>query len=55
MSENKSSSGGGIGLGSVIAIVWSWTTNHSVLWCIVHGIFGWFYVVYRLLGFGDLK
>lgn len=53
MSENKaSSSGGGIGIGAVIAIVWSWTTNHSVLWCIVHGIFGWLYVLYRLGGCG---
>lgn len=50
--SNSTSSGGGIGIGAVIAIVWSWTTNHSVLWRIAHGIFGWFYVLYRLGGCG---
>lgn len=43
MSNNSSS---GIGLGSVIAAILSWTTWHSVLWCILHAIFGWFYVIY---------
>lgn len=36
----------GIGLGSVIAIVTSWDRNKSILWAILHGIFGWFYVLY---------
>lgn len=41
---------GGIGLtGSVIAIVASWSRNNSVLWAILHGFLGWFYVVYFLL------
>ncbi len=39
----------GIGLGTVIAIVISWDRNKSVLWAIVHGFFGWFYVIYALL------
>lgn len=51
MSSNSSTSSG-IGLGSVIAVIISWTTNHSVLWAILHGIFGWFYVIYYVLGFG---
>lgn len=37
---------GGVGLGSVIAVVASWSRNESILWAILHGIFGWFYVIY---------
>jgi hypothetical protein len=37
---------GGIGLGSVIAVVCSWQRNQSILWAILAGIFGWFYVIY---------
>jgi protein-S-isoprenylcysteine O-methyltransferase Ste14 len=36
----------GVGLGSVIAVVASWSRNQSILWAILHGIFGWFYVIY---------
>jgi len=36
----------GVGLGSVIAVVLSWERNKSVLFAIIHGILGWFYVVY---------
>jgi len=36
----------GVGLGAVIAVVTSWSRNRSVLWAILHGIFGWFYVIY---------
>lgn len=39
----------GIGLGSVIAIVASWSRNQSVLWAIMHGILSWFYVIYFVL------
>lgn len=42
-------SGIGIGLGNVIAVVISWSVNHSVLWAIIHGIFGWLYIIYYLL------
>lgn len=37
---------GGIGLGSTIAVVASWSRNQSVLLAIVHGLLGWIYVVY---------
>jgi len=37
---------GGVGLGSVIAVVASWSRNESILWAILHGIFGWLYVIY---------
>jgi len=37
---------GGIGLGSIIAVVISWMTWHSIIWAIIHGLFGWLYVIY---------
>lgn len=39
----------GIGIGSAIAVVASWSRNESVLWAIFHGICGWLYVVYYVL------
>lgn len=36
----------GISFGSALAIVISYTTNKSILWAILHGIFSWFYVIY---------
>lgn len=40
---------GGIGLGSIIAIVCSWQRNRSILWAIVAGFLSWFYVIYFAL------
>ena len=42
----------GIGIRTLIAVLLSWGINKSILWAIVHGFFGWFYVIYYLLGFG---
>lgn len=42
-------SSSGIGIGAVIAIILSWTSNHSILWAIIHGFFSWFYVIYYVL------
>lgn len=39
----------GVSFGSVLAIVISYTANHSVLWAIIHGILSWLYVFYYLL------
>jgi len=36
----------GLGLGSVLAVVCSWDRNRSILWAILAGLFGWFYVIY---------
>ena len=30
----------GVNFGSALAIAISYTTNHSILWAIIHGIFG---------------
>jgi len=37
---------GGIGIGTVIAIVASWSVNHSILWAFLHALIGWIYVIY---------
>lgn len=39
----------GVGFGSALAMVISYNANHSILWAIVHGLFGWLYVVYFAL------
>lgn len=39
----------GFGFGSCLAMVIFWSLWKSVLWAIIHGFFGWFYVVYFLL------
>ena len=39
----------GIGIGSALAIAISWSINKSLVWAIIHGIFGWFYVVFYAL------
>lgn len=39
----------GIGIGNVIAILISWSLYHSILWALIHGIFGWFYIIYYLI------
>ena len=36
----------GIGFGTALAITISWSANKSILWAILHGVLGWFYVVY---------
>jgi hypothetical protein len=39
----------GASFGTALAIGISYTTNHSILWAIVHGIFKWLYVIYFAL------
>lgn len=41
--------GPGVGLGTIIAVVISWSRNKSILWAIIHGILGWLYVIYALI------
>jgi hypothetical protein len=33
-------------LGTAIAVVLSWSRNASILWCILHGLLSWIYVIY---------
>lgn len=48
--ESRSASEDGIGLfyvlGMAIAVTLSWSRNASILWCILHGLFSWGYVIY---------
>lgn len=37
-----------ITFGSVVAMICSWSINHSIPYLIVHGILSWFYVIYWL-------
>ena len=46
MSKANTAASTGISFGSALAITISWSQWHSILWAIVHGVFGWFYVVY---------
>lgn len=39
----------GASFGTALAIVVSYTANHSILWAIVHGFFSWLYVIYFAL------
>ena len=52
MADSKNSkvfAGSSIGLGSILAIVMSWTSNKAIIWAIIHGVLGWFYVIYYIL------
>ena len=46
MSSTNTAAKARIGFGSALAITISWSANHSILWAILHGLFGWFYVIY---------
>lgn len=39
----------GIGLGSVLAVAISWSLHKSIVWAVIQGVFGWFYVIYYAL------
>ena len=49
----KVAAGSSIGFGAILAIMMSWTTSKSLGWAILHGLLGWFYVVYYLLTHDD--
>ena len=36
----------GVGFGSALAMAVSFNVNHSLGWAILHGLFGWFYIIY---------
>ena len=36
----------GVGFGSALAMANSFNVNQSLGWAIVHGLFGWLYVIY---------
>lgn len=42
----------GVGFGSALAMVISYVTWHSIGWAIIHGVFGWLYVIYFVFQYG---
>lgn len=53
--KSNSSAAGGITIGMILAIVLSWTTNHSILLCILHAFLSWIYVIYWAFAYGPLS
>jgi hypothetical protein len=39
----------GLTFGSALAIVISYSVNHSILWAIFHGVLSWVYVIYAAI------
>jgi hypothetical protein len=39
----------GIGFGTCLAMVISYTTWKSIGWAIIHGLLGWLYVIYFII------
>ena len=37
------------GIGHAFALAFSWKANHSILWVILHAIFGWYYVAWYVV------
>ncbi|MBS0254829.1 MAG: hypothetical protein JSS36_06365 [Proteobacteria bacterium] len=46
MNRSTDAARAGIGLGSAIAATISWSVHKSILWAILQGLLGWFYVIY---------
>ena len=46
MQDRKGSVKAGMGFGTALAMILSFSINKSIWWAILHGIFGWFYVIY---------
>jgi hypothetical protein len=53
--DNMESKSSGIGLFSLIGMVWAgivtWDITHDIGWTALHTLFGWLYVVCHYLGF----
>ncbi len=43
---------GGIGLGTLLAVLVSYATGHGLGWIILHGFLGWIYIIYYIIRFG---
>ena len=39
----------GYSMGSILAMILSYSTNESILWAILHCFFSWFYVIYHAI------
>ena len=41
----------GVGFGTALTMVISWSLNKSVFWAILHGVLGWLYVIYYVIAY----
>lgn len=39
----------GYTLGTILALIISWSVNKSILWALFHGFFSWIYVLHYAL------
>ncbi|MDX2262243.1 MAG: hypothetical protein SFU84_11160 [Gemmatimonadales bacterium] len=46
MNATRNAAKAGIGFGSALAITISWSLHQSIVWAVIHGFFGWLYVIY---------
>ncbi len=44
-----------IKIGSILAMIISWSRNRSILMALIHCFFGWLYVIYYYLGKDEEK
>ena len=49
MSAEGNAATAGLSMGAALAMILSFQVNHSIVWAIVHGLFSWFYVIYRAI------
>jgi hypothetical protein len=47
MATRENAATAGLSMGSALAMILSFQLNHSILWALVHGVFSWFYVIFR--------
>lgn len=50
---SKKAASGGITLGGLLAVILSWTVNHSIWFAILHFFCSWFYVFYWAIVYSD--
>ena len=39
----------GAGIGTILSAIISYDLYHNVFWAVLHGMIGWFYIIYFLL------
>ncbi len=49
MNKGGAAAAAGITMGTCLAMIISFSCNHSILWAIIHGCLSWVYVIYRLI------
>ncbi|MBQ8623674.1 MAG: hypothetical protein IJ424_04760 [Oscillospiraceae bacterium] len=49
MDNKRTVATAGITMGSCLAMIISFSCNHSILWAIIHGCLSWVYVIYRII------